>query len=111
MECNHAYTRNKQSPANFYDILLRDDGTKFVDSTFSGSAAMYWKGHGENYGKGWSYEYDNGLTWERASTLLAGHSLFGNSGISPNDVRQGGLGDCWFKSAIAALAEWPGRIE
>jgi len=30
--------------------------------------------------------------------------------VSPNDLRQGRLGDCWLVSACAALAEFPGRV-
>ena len=38
-------------------------------------------------------------------------SLFGTDGITPNDIMQGALGDCWFMSAASALAEVPGRME
>jgi Calpain family cysteine protease/GRF zinc finger len=47
------------------------------------------------------------LTWKRFHKY-DGWSLFGSKGIygiSPNDVFQGGVGDCWFLSAVAVLAE------
>lgn len=40
----------------------------------------------------------------------SGHSLWG-SAISPNDVNQGSLGNCWFLAAASAIAEVPGRME
>jgi calpain-15 len=34
-----------------------------------------------------------------------------SDGVSAGDLCQGGLGDCWLISAIAALAEYPGLIQ
>jgi len=31
--------------------------------------------------------------------------------VEPDDIQQGGVGDCWLVSAIAAVAEFPGAIE
>jgi hypothetical protein len=38
-------------------------------------------------------------------------SLWGRQGVKPAGVRQGELGDCWFLSTAAALAEHPDRIK
>jgi len=38
-------------------------------------------------------------------------SLWGSKGILPAAVVQGKLGDCWFLSSGASLAEFPERIE
>lgn len=37
--------------------------------------------------------------------LVAGPKLYGPQGISPDSVRQGGLGSCYFHSTVAALAQ------
>lgn len=37
-------------------------------------------------------------------------SLWGTKGVIPNSVEQGKLGDHWFLSAAAALAEYPNRV-
>jgi len=48
--------------------------------------------------------------WARDLSRDPSHSqLF--DGIDPSDLRQGSLGDCWLMAAIAAVAEFPRRIE
>ena len=50
------------------------------------------------------------LEWTRAQDAFPGHKIFGD-GISPDDINQGGLGNCWLLSAASAIAEKPGRME
>lgn len=52
----------------------------------------------------------NSITWKRAYDVMPNKTLFG-AGISPDDINQGALGDCWFLSAASSIAEFPGRME
>ncbi|EGB12237.1 hypothetical protein AURANDRAFT_16291, partial [Aureococcus anophagefferens] len=50
--------------------------------------------------------------WKRPQQIFgdaARASLF-EGGVSPDDVDQGTLGDCWLLAAFAAAAEFPGTI-
>jgi hypothetical protein len=44
------------------------------------------------------------LTWKRASPDYKGKPYLGAKGINPNNIRQGGLGNCWFLAACSAVA-------
>jgi len=50
--------------------------------------------------------------WLRAHTIFheQEYHVF-TGGIEPNDIAQGDLGDCYFLSALSALAEFPHRIK
>ena len=39
------------------------------------------------------------------------YSLFGNEGVTPKDILQGSIGNCWLISAVSAIAEIPKRVE
>jgi len=46
-----------------------------------------------------------GIEGLAAAQLAGAHSLYGPDGVSPQAVRQGTLGSCYFHSSIAALAK------
>ena len=49
------------------------------------------------------------LEWRRPIELFeSNYALFGD--IGPSQIRQGMLGDCYFLSAVSAMAEFPDRI-
>ena len=86
----------------------------FEDSEFPAAPSSLW--HTSGSGARWAH-----LKWLRAHAIAFGHDL-GNAGaddaplalfdadIVPDDVRQGQLGDCYFMSALAAVAERPALI-
>ena len=51
------------------------------------------------------------IEWIRASEALQNATLFGMEGVNPEDLSREFIGNSWFVSAIAALAEFPNRIE
>lgn len=76
------------------------EGEKFKDISFPADASAI------------SYKKDqNDFEWLRPTDVSSSPSLYGSEGINPGAVEQGNLGDCWMLAAIAALAEWPDRVE
>lgn len=56
--------------------------------------------------------FEKDLTgWVRPSKVENDPSLWGSKGVLPHGVNQGGIGDCWFMAAGAAIAEYPERIK
>ena len=51
------------------------------------------------------------VEWKRLSEVYPSNKLYGSTGAKPDDTQQGALGDCYFISAAAAIAEDPNRIK
>jgi len=49
----------------------------------------------------------HGVTWRRGSELAS--KLFHE--VNPNDIMQGYVGNCWLLAGIAAIAEFPERVQ
>ena len=76
-----------------------------------GSKALYWAAMGEADGAMAQMERSQNIEWKRASQMFPKASLFGKNGVTPEELMRGFIGNSWFVSAVAALAEFPGRVE
>jgi len=98
-------TRNKEDVDDFHTIVAGSE--EYNDDDFTpDESSFFWADMGEAFGA-------SGYEWKRLHeefTASENH-LWGADGITPNDVKQGGLGNCWVLSAASAIAEKPGRIE
>ncbi|XP_063787003.1 calpain-5-like [Pseudophryne corroboree] len=47
------------------------------------------------------------VEWKRPQELVQSPRLFSDAGISPRDLQQGSLGNCWFVAAVSCLAGDP----
>ena len=52
-----------------------------------------------------------GLTWHRPSEIFRTYNYYLYKSIEAGDIKQGALGNCYFLSSIAAIAEFKERIE
>ena len=105
--CQRTATRNKAALPDFYGIL--GGTTKYSDTDFKPDwSAMAWKDAGETYAS-MATSYTT-TVWKRASEAFPGKTFWGTNGITPEDIVQGGVGNCWFMAAVSALAEKKGRL-
>ena len=94
---------------------VKDEGTKYVDKSFPAdrqSLIEDWnEAEVQEYVEDWSK-----YTWIRASEIeglndkVEGKLQIFKDKIEPGDIKQGGLGDCYFLSVLSVLSEHPDRI-
>jgi calpain-15 len=78
---------------------------RYIDSDFPATASSVNSQHPEGKFYAWMRAFDLSIAKGNDATYLFA------DGITAGDLCQGGLGDCWLISAIAALAEYPGLIQ
>ena len=63
------------------------------------------------YGEDIDFKYRcSGVVWKRSDEIFKGRSEVFLGKIEPNDIKQGILGDCYFLSSCASIAENENRI-
>ena len=50
------------------------------------------------------------ITFDRLRNRSPDVSLWGDTEFENTDIRQGQIGDCYFLTALSALAEWDDRL-
>lgn len=83
-----------------YDRLrnqCRQQGRLFEDPNFPAS----------NHSLYYSRSPPGVVEWKRPQELVQSPHLFSDGGISPRDLQQGSLGNCWFVAAVSCLAGDP----
>ena len=104
--CHRTPERNKEELPDFYSIYAGN--SDFEDYSFRHTSSNIFAWSDAHETNRWA---NHGVTWKRVKDAFAGHTMFGTNGITPQDMRQGSIGNCWFISAASALAEVPGRVE
>lgn len=101
-------TNTFEGGSSKYEKLLSSlHGQLYCDNEFPAKFSSLW-GFGEDGQPRSDYE---DLGWARPDAIFGqGDSKVYSAGIHPNDIEQGGLGDCYYLSALSSIAEWPERI-
>lgn len=92
---------------------MLDNSGKYLDSAFPPTQDSLIKGDpSENVIDLFPSEIDmlNSSEFRRLSDI-EGKNVAIFNGIDPNDIIQGELGNCYYLSAVSALAEFPKRVE
>ena len=81
-------------------------GQLYEDKEFPAADASLYKVFGSTKQPEWA-----DFEWKHADDIFGKDEYCIFSGIGPNDIEQGSLGDCYFLSALSALAEFPDRVK
>jgi len=115
-KCTTCFDRNLNTTDDYEKIMADgvSGGGKYVDVNFPIEDALYWYDAGE-IGSDMD-KVDEYVTWMRVSdSSFPGKSFWGPnkkaSDITPTDINQGYIGNCWIMAAVSALAEHDHRID
>ena len=84
----------------------------YEDADFpKGPDVLYWANEGEGRMSVAKKEKEKGIKFSRASETFPKATLWGEGGVSVEDVSQGSLGNCWLCASFASLAENPDAVQ
>jgi len=109
--CGAWHDRVKNGQNIFYGV--QSGSAEFVDPTFPHDTAIRDDGNPSFVNGGGLQSASQSAEWVHSIDSRFGeedYSLFGSTGISPHDIGQGSIGNCWLMHGMAAVAEKPGRI-
>ena len=103
--CTASIERLKAGPADWKSIL--GSGRQYIDESMphSKNEMVYWPSHPRRDELSFASFRVAGFAPPR------GNSLWGETGVVPHDIVQGDVGDCYFLSSAASVAEHPDRIK
>ena len=90
------------------ELELKANGVKYRDSDFPAEVSSI-MGFGGN--PSYPQHRMEKIIWQRPDAIYGNGSFSVYDQIEPDDIKQGGLGDCYFLSAMAAIAEYKDRIK
>ncbi len=97
-----------QNSSKYHQAKKSIRNGKYTDHKFPGNEYSIY-GFGER--RDYSLSDLRQLPWLRPEVFFKDQKITVYDQIDPNDIFQGGLGDCYFLAAIAAIAEYPQRLE
>ena len=109
--CDFGHKRVEEGPADFFAI--EGAGVEFTDLTFPPDDAIQWTDLSTKESQDLSF-VELSAKWSRLKDKFPadnGYSLWGSEGVRPGDIKQGQMGNCWFLSGAAAVAERPERLQ
>lgn len=90
------------------ELELKANGIKYRDPDFPASVeSIMGFAENPNYRKSTMEK----IIWQRPEAIYKDEKFCVYDKIAPGDISQGGLGDCYFLSAIAAIGEFEKRIK
>lgn len=100
---------------DFEECKKLPEGEKFCDKNFGNDITSLWgfgkdaSGYNEEQYKKKNFEK---MTWMRLTDMEGGEkACIWKNKVEPNDVQQGGIGDCYYLVGLSTLCQYPQIIE